>query len=581
MAANDDLRDDAVKTALAAFRVSSATNRQAVEILADLEEKLAGMTAASAPLTETSRRRLEDLLGRVRNTIRKSVSKVAGAAANDAADLGDIVATRTIDAMNGAIGAEIAGISITRRDLLALHNSKVIQGQPLSNYWDAVSGETARNYEKAVRESILLGETNDQMVAKILGKRGTPSVVNTTKARAKALIRTSVMSVNNEVMKRTIAENVDLVKWIQHLSTLDGRTTFICIARDGLKYEITDDGIVPVGHDKAFLGGPPYHPQCRSVIIPILPSFAELSGRKINGKKFDKAFDDSLKKSRFDAVQRASIAANTRASMDGQVPRSLTFEDFASQKGGLFLDDVLGPGRAELFTSGKISFVDLIDGKGGVRTIKELKKLGRAGAAAAAIAAATTATPRPTTPRPSEAAPKEAPKLIQEKADELHALQWRIRKEGLSVRQVDDNLDRIFKGLSNDELRVLGAEMNFEFLKSDTGKHMKTTLGRASRAIVGDRARESFGQGVKIDAGFKIPPRPARTVLLPGRETEASSDHATEAREAEDRREEARAEEREADHSIRPRQSKALRGDALSSSRNVDDRDRFGARVVR
>lgn len=62
----------------------------------------------------------------------------------------------------------------------------------------------------------------------------------------------------------------------------------------------------------------------------------------------------------------------TRASMDG--PTTGTFADFLERKGEDFQNEVLGPGRAQLWRDGKITLQDLVNGRGNPLTLAELRK---------------------------------------------------------------------------------------------------------------------------------------------------------------------------------------------------------------
>jgi hypothetical protein len=78
------------------------------------------------------------------------------------------------------------------------------------------------------------------------------------------------------------------------------------------------------GSSLPFNGGPPRHFNCRSRLRPVTKSFKELG------------------------VDAAEVPVSTRASMDGQVPADITFNQFLKKKPKSFQDALLGPKRAEL-----------------------------------------------------------------------------------------------------------------------------------------------------------------------------------------------------------------------------------------
>lgn len=90
---------------------------------------------------------------------------------------------------------------------------------------------------------------------------------------------------------------------------------------------------------------------CRCTLSPVLKRYGDIKGRK----------------------DLAKASPSTRASMDGQVPNSMTFEDWFAQQSDTRQREILGAGRYELYKSGKISFGDLVDQNGRGLTLEEIK----------------------------------------------------------------------------------------------------------------------------------------------------------------------------------------------------------------
>jgi len=92
--------------------------------------------------------------------------------------------------------------------------------------------------------------------------------------------------------------------------------------------------------------------------LPITYSFEEMArnagGNSDLAKKLDK------------------IPAGTRASLDGQVPSTVTYNDWLKGRTDSEIKDVLGATRAKLFVDGKISLSDLINDNGRPLPIAEL-----------------------------------------------------------------------------------------------------------------------------------------------------------------------------------------------------------------
>jgi len=167
-----------------------------------------------------------------------------------------------------------------------------------------------------------------------------------TRRGAEAIIRTSVQAVANDARMRVYKDNADIIEGLQWVSTLDMRTTIECAALDGLMWDINGN---PIGHGM-MLDPPPRHWNCRSVLAPVTKSFREMG------------------------IPIDEFPESTRASMDGQVPESQTFEKWIAGKPDKYADEVFGKGRAELWRQGKISVRDMVDQRGNPLTLEELRK---------------------------------------------------------------------------------------------------------------------------------------------------------------------------------------------------------------
>ena len=66
------------------------------------------------------------------------------------------------------------------------------------------------------------------------------------------------------------------------------------------------------------------------------------------------------------------LSPSTRASMDGQVPQSTTYQKFLEGKSASRQDEILGPTRGKLFRAG-MTVERFVDNKGRELTIAQLK----------------------------------------------------------------------------------------------------------------------------------------------------------------------------------------------------------------
>lgn len=258
------------------------------------------------------------------------------------------------------------------RALNSIVTARPFNGKIMRTWFRDVEQSTRRNIGGAINRGIALGETNEQIARRLTGTRArsfTDGVYQTTRHNARTTVRTAVTHVSNHAREATYAENGDVVKGVQWVSTLDDRTTFICMGLDGQVFKINEG-------DR-----PPAHPQCRSTTVAVLKSWKELG---INLKE---------------------APASTRAALSGQVPSEITYPSWFKQQPAAFQREVLGPSRFNLFKEGRFTLDRFVDGTGKtlnlnqLRTVEGLTKTKRP---------RKQSTPRPANTPPKLAAPKPA-----------------------------------------------------------------------------------------------------------------------------------------------------------------------------
>lgn len=229
--------------------------------------------------------------------------------------------------------------------------SALIQGATIGEWFSRLNESARFDIERAIKNGVTLGQTNREIANAIVGNGSDKGPQALAKARrdAMAITRTGVQTIANEARMAGLMENQDIIKAVQWVSTLDSRTSDICIARSGKTWTFPE--FKPIGHSIPWNGGPPAHWSCRSSYIPITKSFAEIRNEPV----------------------AKEISQTTRASMDGQVAADLSFDQFLKNKPASFADEMLGKGKAELWRSGKITFSQLLDQRGNPLTLSQLQ----------------------------------------------------------------------------------------------------------------------------------------------------------------------------------------------------------------
>lgn len=339
---NTLLAQGAVERQIYLSRLSASVRNEVMKILKRIERQMAA-ALAEADLTDYKSARYKAMV--------RSVGKFTEEAFLEAEEL-------SMTAMKGVVGYELKGLRGDVRTYLGVDllnanlnaewvtnvaTNVMTMGATTEEWWSRMSDETVFKFERTVRQGMVAGETTDQIIKRV---RGTEGIASQTRAQTAALVQTAISTSANDARLEMLKANGDIVKGIQQISTLDERTTDICMAYDGATWDLDGE---PIGDtDLPFNGGPPRHWNCRSTIVPILFSSEELG-------------------------TGVEIAPGKRASMDGAVSDKMTFGDWLETRSAEQQDEILGEGRADLWREGKITLRDLLDQSGRPLTLGQIR----------------------------------------------------------------------------------------------------------------------------------------------------------------------------------------------------------------
>lgn len=217
--------------------------------------------------------------------------------------------------------------AITTRRQMRLVSGNTVKNLTISQMWQEFSEAAGRDAMRVVQAGVLEGKTSQQMA------RGVAELVTTRSRRqAEAVVRTATNGIGSAARDYVYQANRDILEGEKWTSTLDGRTSSVCRARDGSVFRL---GQGP---------RPPAHFGCRSLMRPIIKEEYRIA------------------------------TVGERASMDGPVDSRVTYGGFLKRQPKEFQDDVLGPRRAELFRSGKLKIDQFVDDQGRTLTLDQLRQ---------------------------------------------------------------------------------------------------------------------------------------------------------------------------------------------------------------
>jgi len=332
------------------LRVASHANRNVQALLAQLEDDIAGRLARSQ-LSAFARARLLIVQRDVQALIAEGYGAIDAVMSQQLSGLAVTEAAVLASVVNTSVGVSIMDGLLPRATLRELMTGKIIQGAPSSQWWARQAQDLTFKFAQQVRLGMAQGETNDELVRRV---RAIDGLFEQPRRAAEALVRTSVQTVAGAARVAAMKENSDVLRGWQQVSTLDDRTTEVCIAYDLQTWDLDgnplDDTTLPFVNEGGSEDGCPRHWGCRSGLVPLVKSWADLIG-----------------------VDVEELEPSVRASMDGEVAAKTTYSDWLRGKSEAQQDDALGAGKAALWRSGKITVTDLLDQRGRPLTLAEIQ----------------------------------------------------------------------------------------------------------------------------------------------------------------------------------------------------------------
>jgi SPP1 gp7 family putative phage head morphogenesis protein len=352
---NTAVQSKAVQAAVDLTRYE-ASQRVAIRSMLQKLQKTLISEIANGKGTEFTKARLQSTLDAANAAIAGTYKDIRGEQAVRMTELALVQQRVAEGVINNSIGAVLIDTTFTPAQLKNIASNVLIEGAPSAEWWARAEKGTRERFADSIRQGMLRGDTIDQMVADV--KDGV--IVRSTR-EAESLVRTSVQTTANVIRQDVYKENADLFDGIQWVSTLDDRTTEICQALDGAQWTLDYEPI----DDAPSYPGAIAHWGCRSTQVPILKSWSDLAQEAKGDPELAQKLDD---------IEAQN--PGTRASMDGQVPDTLKYEDWLKDQSEEVQKDILGPGKWEVWDggNGKLSLKDMIDQSGNPLTLAELEQ---------------------------------------------------------------------------------------------------------------------------------------------------------------------------------------------------------------
>lgn len=339
---NDELRDLQLRHHVGVQRLSTGVLKKIIglldksdgEIIAKLLDRGATLEGSFTSV------RLQSLLRALRQINHDAHVEVGQALRSELTDFAKYEADFHTRMMNDTVQGGVDFVSPSAQMLNAVVTQKPFNGVLLK---DAVKGlETGKfnRLKEAVQLGMIQGETTTQIVQRIRGTKAAgyrDGILMQSRTSVERMVRTATNHVANAAREEFFDENDDLIKAAQWVATLDTRTCPTCQDLDGQVFKLREGP------------RPPRHLNCRCSMAPVTKSWREMG------------------------IDIDEIDPGTRASMNGQVSETETYNSWLRKQAAATQDEALGPTRGALFRRGGMSVDRFTNARGDQLTLDELR----------------------------------------------------------------------------------------------------------------------------------------------------------------------------------------------------------------
>lgn len=220
---------------------------------ADLEKQL-----RRANLSEKSITALRKTLAGVKEVRDATFDSLEAVTKGDLIDLSKYEAE-----FNGKLYASVLDVPVSNFEtvgavkLRQLVTQDFLAGRQLKEWVAKLNADEADKIKVQLRLGIIAGESDAQMVDRIIGNGKQKGVVDRTERWAQTMVRTAVADVSQGAHMAYLDENQDLFPQAMYIAVLDERTCETCAAYGGEVFELDAFPDIPL------------HPNCRCVIVGI------------------------------------------------------------------------------------------------------------------------------------------------------------------------------------------------------------------------------------------------------------------------------------------------------------------------
>lgn len=378
--ANTEYFDAAVRHAVAVRRFTGGEVKRILTLLEKVDADVVRKIRRALPNAGKSWTtvRFKALLDRIGELRAAALQAAAGETRTGLLDFAKVEADFERRLLEAAIPIEIDLVGVQMEKLRKVVTAEPLRGRFLRDWFKDLARDDKRRVTDAIRMGMVEGEAVPAVARRLAGTRAagfSDGVLAVTRRNAETIVRTAINHVSNRAREEVWAANDDVILGYQWVSTLDGRTSAICRARDG-HVAAAPGRELPAGMTalKPANARPPAHPNCRSLLVAIIDAEGVVGNRPY--------VTDTRTRARREVDFRAMAKESGRPIQDvrrewteqavGRLPAKVSYNEWLRRQSAAFQDEVLGAAKGKLYRKGGLQLDSFVDRRGNELTLSQL-----------------------------------------------------------------------------------------------------------------------------------------------------------------------------------------------------------------
>lgn len=382
---NEIYRDAVLRHQIGVRRYQSGLVKEVSKVLATADKALATdlrmkLSALEGQPLDYQGRRWKALLESIRQQRGALLDQVKEDVTGQLNLFGTMEANREVSLLASSVPIEYSFAVVAQHLVAATVVAKPFNGYLLSDWFENLKAAEQRRLISTLQTGMINGETTDEIVRKVIGTRKnsyTDGVVAMTRRDATAVIRTATNHVSNAARDLVWQENSDVITAKVWASTLDGRTSAGCRARDGRGVPMGNNKLPPELKPLHPAGiTPPAHVNCRSTMVAYINGIGLIGQRPYvtDTRTRNNREVDFRRLAKEQGKTVADVRREWAEKNVGRVPNATTYNDFLRRQSASFQDEVLGKTKGKLFREGGLELQNFVDRDGNELTLRQLEK---------------------------------------------------------------------------------------------------------------------------------------------------------------------------------------------------------------